>query len=295
MPSYGLLFNRLFGPGDTKQPLKHITGPLWGESTGDRWIHITKVQERENYVLVILPSRIIIHVTGVVPMCKSYFASHGIIESPSYPSNYTNGFSGCVAHIHAPAETETRIRFHVFDVNGKNTCVRDYMKVVVMHIRHIIWLEYNPWNNMTSSKWKHFPCNWHFVRGIHRSSVNSPYKLKASDAELWSVLWSAPEQTVGQTIETSVIWDAIALLFQSQWAKWRKRLIIVPFWFSRINLNHICHSVIHRVHRFTWTKSHVFNGLLMSDIVLPLNTFWGTLRKNLSSANKLLPKRASIN
>ena len=25
-------------------------------------------------------------------------------------------------------------------------------------------------------KWKHFPCNWPFVRGIHRSPVNSPYK-----------------------------------------------------------------------------------------------------------------------
>ena len=34
---------------------------------------------------------------------------------------------------------------------------------------------------------------------------------KASDAELWYFLWSAPEQTVEQTIETPVIWDAIAL------------------------------------------------------------------------------------
>ena len=25
-------------------------------------------------------------------------------------------------------------------------------------------------------KWKHFPNNWPFVRGIHRSPVNSPYK-----------------------------------------------------------------------------------------------------------------------
>ena len=33
-------------------------------------------------------------------------------------------------------------------------------------------------------KWKHFPCYWTFVRGIHRSPVNSPH-IKASDAELW--------------------------------------------------------------------------------------------------------------
>ena len=45
-------------------------------------------------------------------------------------------------------------------------------------------------------KWKHFPRNWPFVRGIHRSPVNSPHK--ASDAELWCLLWSVPEQTVEQ-------------------------------------------------------------------------------------------------
>ena len=29
---------------------------------------------------------------------------------------------------------------------------------------------------MTSPKWKHFPRYWPFVRGIHRSPVNSPHK-----------------------------------------------------------------------------------------------------------------------
>ena len=43
--------------------------------------------------------------------------------------------------------------------------------------------------------------------GIHRSPVNSPHR--ANDAELWCFLWSAPEQTNVQTIETPVIWDAI--------------------------------------------------------------------------------------
>ena len=40
-------------------------------------------------------------------------------------------------------------------------------------------------------KWKHFPRYWPFVRGIHRSPVNSPHK--GSDAELWCFLWSVPE------------------------------------------------------------------------------------------------------
>ena len=25
-------------------------------------------------------------------------------------------------------------------------------------------------------EWKHFPCDWPFMRGIHRSPVNSPHK-----------------------------------------------------------------------------------------------------------------------
>ena len=40
-------------------------------------------------------------------------------------------------------------------------------------------------------KWKHFPRYRPFVRGIHRWPVNS--RTKASDAELWCFLWSAPE------------------------------------------------------------------------------------------------------
>ena len=38
---------------------------------------------------------------------------------------------------------------------------------------------------------------------------------KASDQELWCFLWSVPEQTIGQTIETPVIWDATSLIMAS--------------------------------------------------------------------------------
>ena len=38
---------------------------------------------------------------------------------------------------------------------------------------------------------------------------------KASDSELWCFLWSAPEQTVEQTNEMPVIWDAIVLIMTS--------------------------------------------------------------------------------
>ena len=38
---------------------------------------------------------------------------------------------------------------------------------------------------------------------------------KASDAGLWCFLWSAPEQTVEQIVETQVIWDAIVFIMTS--------------------------------------------------------------------------------
>ena len=64
------------------------------------------------------------------------------------------------------------------------------------------------------ARWRHqmetFPRYWPLVRGIHRSTLT-----KACDAELWCFLWSAPEQTVEQMIETPVIWDAITFIMVS--------------------------------------------------------------------------------
>ena len=37
-------------------------------------------------------------------------------------------------------------------------------------------------------KWKHFPRYWPFVRGIHRSSVNSPHKGQRRGAFMFSVI-----------------------------------------------------------------------------------------------------------
>ena len=37
-------------------------------------------------------------------------------------------------------------------------------------------------------KWKHFPCNWTFERGIHRSPVNSPHKGQWRGALMFSLI-----------------------------------------------------------------------------------------------------------
>ena len=41
---------------------------------------------------------------------------------------------------------------------------------------------------MTSSKWENFPRNWPFVRGIHRSPVNSPHKGQWRGALMFSLI-----------------------------------------------------------------------------------------------------------
>ena len=61
-------------------------------------------------------------------------------------------------------------------------------------------------------KWKHFPHHWPFVRVTGHRWIPC---TKASDAELWCFLWSAPEPTVEETMETPVISDAIALIITS--------------------------------------------------------------------------------
>ena len=39
-------------------------------------------------------------------------------------------------------------------------------------------------------KWKHFPRYWPFVRGIHRSSVNSPHKGQWCGALMYSLIYA---------------------------------------------------------------------------------------------------------
>ena len=43
-------------------------------------------------------------------------------------------------------------------------------------------------NHDDVTKWKHFPCSWHFVRGIHRWPVNSPHKGQWRGALMFSLI-----------------------------------------------------------------------------------------------------------
>ena len=64
-----------------------------------------------------------------------------------------------------------------------------YSNVNILHITGLLWGE------STSDRW--IPLT------------------KASDRDVWFFLWSAPEQTVEQTIKSSLIWDDIAFIMAS--------------------------------------------------------------------------------
>ena len=58
-------------------------------------------------------------------------------------------------------------------------------------MNHIIWCV---WLTAVSHddviKWKHFPRNWPFVRGIQRSPVNSPHKGQWRGALMFSLIYA---------------------------------------------------------------------------------------------------------
>ena len=62
-------------------------------------------------------------------------------------------------------------------------------------------------------KWKHFPRNWPFVRGIHRSPVNSPHKGQWRGALMFSLICVWVYHWVNN--REAGIWDAIGSIMTS--------------------------------------------------------------------------------
>ena len=64
-------------------------------------------------------------------------------------------------------------------------------KTMVCVVHHALFLccSWVIWNNHDDViKWKHFPRYWPFVRGIHRSPVNSPHKGQWRGALMFSLI-----------------------------------------------------------------------------------------------------------
>ena len=96
-------------------------------------------------------------------------------------------------------------------------CLPPTVYIITLHVKYapnssnIVFL-WNMWTLLHDDviKLKHFPRYWPFVRGIHRSPVDSPHKGQWRGALIF-----LREQTVKQTIETRVILDTTALIMPS--------------------------------------------------------------------------------
>ena len=99
-------------------------------------------------------------------------------------------------------------------------------------------------------KWKHFPRHWPFVRGIHRSPVNSPNKGQWRGALMFSLICARINSWVnnreaGDLRRHRVHYDVICNA-QSTMSDWHNASIVKPI---IQNTNHTIHLFILREHK----------------------------------------------
>ena len=109
-----------------------------------------------------------------------------------------------------------------FFINKENTKAL-YHWLFVKGIHRIMWKMWSQEFSMSYIihishddviKWKHFPRYWPFVRGIHRSPVNSPHKGQGRGALMFSLICAWIK---GWTMARLVIWDAISPIMTSSY------------------------------------------------------------------------------
>ena len=108
-------------------------------------------------------------------------------------------------------------------------------------------------------KWKHSPCYWLFVRGIHRSPVNSPHKGQWRGALMFSLIcvWIKGCENnleVGDLRRYCAHYDVIVILIE----------IIKQSSLSNIVVNSVCR----------WPRTHV-DTLRAAYDILPNNRAHG--------------------
>ena len=62
-------------------------------------------------------------------------------------------------------------------------------------------------------KWKHFPRYWQFVRGIHRSPVNSPHKDQWRGALMFSLICALNKREAGDLRRYRTHYDVTVMAF----------------------------------------------------------------------------------
>ena len=73
--------------------------------------------------------------------------------------------------------------FCVLNINRKDMVFHNIIPLRLWHLA-----SQQRWRHDDVIKWKHFPRNWPFVWGIHRSPVNSPHKGQWRGASMFSLI-----------------------------------------------------------------------------------------------------------
>ena len=134
----------------------------------------------------------------------------------------TNGFSMLMLSVHLCYSTNIvfiyQILYHHNRVGGLLVSLKTY-EIILVGMLPIFFMPARRSRLLYGQKlhvhddiikWKHFPRYWPFVRGIHRSLVNSPHKGQWRRALMVSLIYTRINGWV-----KLVIWDVIALIVTS--------------------------------------------------------------------------------
>ena len=113
--------------------------------------------------------------------------------------NFISIMKGKLPLFHSIGKLYGLIRFrYLINPSNANRCIRKYASnqfwsaVFITH--SMVSEQLSQWWLLRRTihddviKWKHFPRNWPFVRGIHRSPVNSPHKGQWRGALMFSLI-----------------------------------------------------------------------------------------------------------
>ena len=128
-----------------------------------------------------------LHFTRIADLLHNYKVDHYIVWHGCNKSNYPWQRSFQMSCRAMPnlwkVKNEAKVgpmSYFLFDMRQQ----RSYFSTTVLFFGYIVY----SFNHDDVIKWKHFPRYWPFVRGIHRSPVNSPHKGQWRGALMFSLI-----------------------------------------------------------------------------------------------------------
>ena len=194
-----------------------ITGPLWGKSICHRWISPDKKASNMGFDVFELPKQFIKQTIGLhyfrrfdirtkLPwLIKLFWLIFGCWISRRHSLNQWFRstdigtdvlFAGNIDKAWGNYRTIKHCMFHhkqKVSTGGLPCLGSSYPERIFMSGSHHVFASELKWATVTGQawwrhQWIHFPRYWSFVRGIHRSPLNSPHKGQWRGALMFSLI-----------------------------------------------------------------------------------------------------------